>query len=376
VAGPKKIRVTFLWADEPAVVQDFNQKHSEKMAAWATEFFRRYGFEMDIVPRPGGTVKEASEYCLVRSNGPETDIRAASELESAILAEKFPLAKDWFPLFQELNKIEDDKVVEGKLAALDLLRSQIRALPQHHPDRIALEAQFDALFDQFTQFSTGLAAKRAEFKRLSDALDKINARYAAQRHALDFDTPMRAAIGSKVLSAIGFSVAGLRTKANSAIANDFRLKIIHCRFNTAGAATSLEMRKNYLGATLGEIPFNLEAGKQFLWSGPYIVINTNRHEDITMAHEIVHASGRGHLPPVPRLKDLTKHTRSITADPTGKLVVPPIVEYVDRGNEDGPPNDIINYQAKGRKAADVILQDSDKLAMEEADFVKEPPAPA
>ncbi len=368
----KKIRITFFWADEQAVVQDFNQKHSEKMAAWAAAFFRSYGFELDIVPAPGGAAHEAYQHCLARSGGPETDIRSAGELETAILAEKWPTAKEWLPLFQYLNKVEDEKTVEAKSAALDSLLAQIRALPQHHPDREELQVRFDVLLDEFLIFSKDLAAKRAEFKRLGEILDAINAKYAQQRHALDFDTPMRLALGNKVLSALGFSVAGLRTKANVAMASDFRLKIVHCRFNTAAAATSLEPRKNYLGATLREIGFNTLDGK-FLWSGPYIVLNTNRHEDITMAHEIVHASGRGHLPPALKLKDLGAHLRSIKADPAGKLIVPPIIEYVDQGHLDGAPNDIINYQSIGKKPEDVILTDKDRDNLIDSDFVKPPP---
>ena len=65
----KKIHLTFLWADEAAVVQDFNAKSSEKLVEWANAFYGRYGFELDVKPAPGGKAQEAYRYCLEKSNG-------------------------------------------------------------------------------------------------------------------------------------------------------------------------------------------------------------------------------------------------------------------------------------------------------------------
>jgi hypothetical protein len=370
VSGPakKKIRLTFFWADEKAVVQDFLKKHSEKMVEWANAFFGRYGLELDVVPRPGGKAEEAYQYCLVKSGGVEPDRRSASELDSAVLAEKLPTLQKWFPLWKELDEVDTQHIETVKTMALDSLREQIRAVPPGHPDRAELEARFDQLFDEFLIWSKDIAQKRVEVKRLEAITAAIDAKYVKQRHELDYDTPMRLQLGSKILAALGLGLAGLRTRANAAMAADDRLKVVHCRFYTVN--TSVGERANYLGATQPEKGFNVADGK-FAWGGQYLIINTNRHEDITLAHEIVHAAGRGHIPPKAKLKDLGAHARSLTMDPRGKLIVPPVIELVDQGHFDGPPDDIINYETIGKKPEDVKLYpDDEKLLKEKADFVE------
>jgi len=243
MADPKKIRLTFFWSDEAAVVQDFNKGHSEKMVEWADKFFGQYEMKLDVFPPPGGSAKEAYPYCLAKSNGFDPDVRTAEELELAITAEKRPTAAEWFPLFLELEKIDDEQHEAAKVAALDSLRAQIRSTPSGHPDRAELEARFDQLFDQFLIWTRDVAKKRAEFKRLDDILTGINNKYIEQRQRVDTDTPFRLQLGEKILVSLAQRLAGLRNTANAMIPDEFRLKIIHCRFGTVRSFWSWRRRR-------------------------------------------------------------------------------------------------------------------------------------
>jgi hypothetical protein len=343
------------------------------MVEWADAFFGKYQLKLDVHPRPGGTAKDAFPYCLVKSGGFDPDVRTAEELEVAITQEKLPTARLWLPLFQFFNDTDQDELAKSKIAALDSLREQIRNTPNGHPDRAELEARFDQLFDAFLIWSKDVAEKRKEFKRLDDILTGINNKYIRQRQMVDTDTPFRIQIGQKLLLAAAQRLAGLRTTANAMILDEYRLKIIHCRFGTVPAKMLEWNRQNYLGVHRGKTHFNRLQG-QFVFNGSMILINTNRHDDITLAHEIVHTTGRGH-PLAPKWVDMRAAVRQIKQDPaTGKLVFPPLIELVDTGHVDGQPNDIMNYNAKSKRPQDVILLADDKEKLEDQDFVRDPPA--
>ena len=372
MADPKKIRLTFLWSDEAAVVQDFNKGHSEKMVKWADAFFGQFGMKLDVSPTPGGTAKEAFQYCLAKSNGFDPDVRTSEELELQISAEKRPTAAEWFPLYLELEKIDKEQLETVKVMALDSLRAQIRATPPGHPDRAELETRFDQLFDEFLIWSKDIAKKRTEFKRLDDILTGINNKYIKQRQTVDTDTPFRLQIGEKILVSLAQRLAGLRNTANAMIPDEYRLKIIHCRFGTVPAKMMSWDRQNYLGVHRAGIGHNRLEGK-FVFNGSMILINTSRHEDITLAHEIMHTTGRGH-PVEPKYVDFMAAARQIKQDPTtGKYVFPPLIEYVNAGHKDGEPNDILNYNSVGKKPEEVIMTDEDKERLEWQPFVRPPP---
>jgi hypothetical protein len=374
VADPKKLRLTFLWSDESALVQDFNKGHSEKMVEWADAFFGKYGLKLEVYPKPGGPTKDAYPYCLVKSGGFDPDVRTAEELELEIAAELRPLRMDWFPVWKALDDIDRAGTEEAKTTALDSLRAQIRALPQHHPDRADLEARFDVLFDEFLVFSRDLAGKRKELQRIEEREDEVERKYLKQRQMYDTDTPFRLQIGEKILICAAQHLAGLRTTANAMIPDPWRLKIIHCRFGTTTSRLldSMTPRTNYLGVTRRGINYNVLNGK-IVFDGPFILVNVNRHDDITLAHEIVHTTGRGH-PAGLKLKNVPTWISTIHEDPaTGRLVLPPIVEYVNLGAEDGAANDIMNYQSKSQKPEDTILTDDDRDKLIDGDFVRPPP---
>src|SRR5262245_28235603 len=110
---PKKpIRLTFLWADEAAVVQDFNAGYSEQLVEWANAFYGRFGFEIEAKPAPGGKAQEAYRYCLAKSEGYEPDITSAEEFGERLFKQKKPVLREWLKTDGEitaLQKQEQDK---------------------------------------------------------------------------------------------------------------------------------------------------------------------------------------------------------------------------------------------------------------------------
>ena len=46
----RKIRLTYLWADESVMAYDFAKKISAGMTEWGDAFYGRYGFEFEVDP--------------------------------------------------------------------------------------------------------------------------------------------------------------------------------------------------------------------------------------------------------------------------------------------------------------------------------------
>jgi len=78
----KKIKLTFLWADESVMMEDFSKGTSAKMVDWGNEFFGRYGFELDIDPPPllRKSMATTRKYALVKNNGVVPDLRDPDEI--------------------------------------------------------------------------------------------------------------------------------------------------------------------------------------------------------------------------------------------------------------------------------------------------------
>ena len=67
----KKIRLTYLWADETVMLNYFSKKVFQTMTDWANKFYATYGFELDVEPASAlrTTVAKASKYALVENKG-------------------------------------------------------------------------------------------------------------------------------------------------------------------------------------------------------------------------------------------------------------------------------------------------------------------
>jgi hypothetical protein len=374
MAVNKKIRVTFFWADEAAAVQDFQAKHTEKLVDWANDFFRKYGMELDVQPDPKGKVADAYKYCLVKSGGYEPDAVSYDELGERYQTARMKEFVVWLRLSIRLGDLKDEE--EAKRPQVDAARVAWSALPDGHPDKPAAQTRLDNLLIEYIDITRELASTEPEERKAWKALEAVDQKFNVEFEERNYWRVPRLQLGDKILASFPVSAV---TKIKSPGENDYifsdrRLKVLNARFRRG--AIDLRMRGSenpHFGITLTELGFNRFNGR-FLWSGPLIMLNLHNYEQITLAHEIVHASGRGHVHPKLKIKPIPDFIKQIQQDSAnGPLIVPSIYEFEDDASyRDGPKDDIINYSAKGKSAADVKLYPDDQKAMEEAFFVKEP----
>jgi hypothetical protein len=366
--APQKIRITLFWSDQAAATQDFREKHSKRQVEWANAFFGRYGMELDVKPDLAGKLADALPYCLVESGGYEADIATFLEIwnraqaaRSSHRAERDELARR----LTELREQERDKHAQVAAAV-----TAVFSLPAGAPGRLAAEAQLNGRLTEYHAIGAQIAPQELKLDRVKKELEAIDRPFLVELEQREFRTVPRLQLGEKLLASKPGS-----PQANPHIFSDRRLKVLSLRFRAPRG--SMRMRKGTqpfgFSLALGEVGFNRLEGK-FLWSGPLILINLLAFEAVTLAHEIVHQSGRDHAPPKLRPKEIPDFIRQIQLDfATGKLIVPSIHEYEPvTGSQDGPPDDIINYNSAGKPPDQVKLYPNDEKAMKEAFFVKAP----
>jgi hypothetical protein len=226
------------------------------------------------------------------------------------------------------------------------------------------------LLDEYIQTTGDLSTKRDTLQKLQNILDAIDKKYSKRTKNLDFETPIRLQIGKMIINSLPLDLLTSIRKENKnyEILDEKRLKIIFCRFRLSPNVLSLNRNPQIFGATISEGNYNSVSG-QYMWKGPFILINVSRYEPITIAHEVVHATtGRHDLDKVRVLKSIEERKRnifrSIKVNPvTGEREFESIYEYVYEGDFKYP-NDIINYNSKGKKPSEVILSDDDQKKLE------------
>ncbi len=379
----KKIRLTFLFADESALMEDFRKKSSKKMIKWANDFFGKYGFELDVIPDPGtSNILQMKKFCLLKTNGFEPDSNTFDDLQKMIIKEKAPYIRALGRIWDEIDALEIRK--RNKKKEIDETRTQLNNLaPDDIVEREKTQKILIDFYEEHKQIIDAIDSKRQENKEINAALDSIDEKYIKEKENLDFTIEARLQIGQKILETI--PMTGLKSMYEHLAINDnARLKIVFCRFRLSPFVLNLKMRvpdqpsgatisKN--GATKLSINFNTY-NRQYLWDGPFILINVSRYDDITLAHELVHAAGRSHIPPKKELKKFHEWSRDWSLDPkSGEIEMGNSYNYVSGGYYDGAPNDIINYNSKGKKPSEVILTDKDKKNFEDVFFVRDTPNP-
>jgi len=371
----KKIRLTFFWADEAAAVQDFQSNHSQKLVDWASQFFGYYNMELDVQPALDGRIADAYKYCLVKSGGYEPDMVSWDDLAERWRSARMKELVAWRDLMHRFLELRGKE--EAKRPLVDAARIAWSALPDGHPDKPAAQTRLDIQLIEYIDITRELASTDSAERKAHEALEAVDQKFFVEFQERDFWTVPRLQLGDKILASVPVSaVTKIKSPGeNDYIFSDLRLKVLNTRFRRG--AVDLQMRApghELFGITLPELGINRLNGR-FLWSGPMIMLNLHNYEQITLAHEIVHASGRGHILPK-RLKPIPDFIRQLQQDTVnGPLIVPSIYEFeVDSSYRDGPKDDIINYSTKGMKAVDVKLYPDDQAAMEEAFFVKEPPS--
>lgn len=371
----KKIRVTFLWADEAAVDEDFKLGYSKALVDWANAFYGRFGFALDVRPALGTKKQEAYKYALVKTDGYEPDTESGELFMLRYRVTKGAKEDVRKKLDEEAERAELEK--KAKQAALGAAISL--AITNPAPDRATQLARLRGPFDEWLQARDVAKAKRKLERDEKAKIDAWVLKYAKQRWRKDFDTRLRGQLGQKFIESMPpgpLHPVKLPTE-NRDIFDGSRLKVIFCRFRTAPDRLVLRATQPR-GATVKPAPYNSFNG-EFLWYGTYIILNLFRRDGITLAHEIVHAAGRDHIYEFDRLKGLREYFSEIRIDPqTGIPQLPSLVEHITgvyAGFYDGPPDDIINYNSIGQEdPSKVTLYPEDKARLEKAPFVADPPA--
>ena len=316
----KKMRLTFLWADESTLIQDWRQKISKQMVEWANDFYGPYGFELDVSPKldERNPLLFGKKYCLKQNEGirPDPDFELSG-------------------LYDEL--LNENSKTSGILREIDILRAQD---PQFNNP--AISKQIDEKFKE-------IEALRARVDKMGEELDKL-------RNEKNYDRRFRIQIGLKFL--------------NEKIISSDRLVVVFCKYISR---KYLMMRKS-IGIIMGEASgesSEIAFGEFFVWPQPVIFVNTITYDPITLAHELVHTTGRLHPPAVTVIRNLDKYLNFKPAKMEGGIMNRAMTAYENQirfeqlfrqlpgGMYDGPKNYILNYNSFGLSPSEVTLQDID-----------------
>jgi hypothetical protein len=379
VADPAKkpIRVTFLWADQAAVDEDARLGYSKALVKWANDFYgERYGFELEVKPPLDAEPAVKYKYTLSKTDGYEPDIPHGEQFMANLRQRRLVPWMPWYKATEEVGKLDAEWSAKQAAFGAAILNAMTAS-----PANIAAEvAKVRTAFDEMAQASAAAAAKRHDLIHLKAALDQFDRDTANERWANDYDTRLRVQLGSKFLETASLRpvIPVKRASENPDIADEYRQKVIFCRFRQLPSQMMKTMRPptQPRGGTKQGPGYNSWNGK-FLWDGTLILVNLVRRDDITLAHELVHAAGRDHIREAFRLRNLFQVVKEMFEQKTAIPTLPNLFEKVtgqDAGYYDGPPDDIINYNSIGKAADQVKLYPADKDRMENAPFVKPPPA--
>jgi len=337
----KKIQLTYLWADESVLVADFAKQRSRRMAEWANDFYKRYGFEVDVKPAPSeGKVPLAQKYALKKSDGVKPNM-----FLPRYLSEKYA------PLYAD---------VDARIAANQQEKDRLERLLDQVP--IADSAGRIVIYE--AMHPVGEARDRLRAER-----DGIERRQAAEEIEGDWSAQFREQMAAKFLA--------------DKIGEPDRLGIVFAHFQNE----FLRMRVApdiVIGRTVREtdVPMVRLMPIRLLWPFTYIVIDVKEATLRTLAHEIVHAAGHSHPFSVKVVKNLEQRLKFTPRKLSGTVLDRAITAYqnvieyealfkeVPGGEFDGATNDIMNYLAEGAEPSDYVLSDRNKDRLEHAFFVQ------
>jgi hypothetical protein len=293
----KKITLTFLWADESVMLEDFSKKISAGMVDWGNEFYGRYGFEFDIDPPPllRKSFATTRKYALKKSDGVVPDLRSVDEI--------------WQDFDAQIQKLEDE--MHAKEAAL-------RA--------VGMTPAWDAAFEAYKKAI-------ADWSAVSD-------QRSLKLALADGENDLRAQMASKYVS------DGIGSKP--------RVSVVFCKWNGGlRMRASSTQGRTYMqsGSPILAVPLML-----LIWPFPFIIVDIATAPRRTIAHEIVHAAGHRH--PDDKIV-YTKIQKKLVIPGVSSIPLPIPFRVMSGGYFDGPINDIMNYELDDPDPGDCILQDSD-----------------
>jgi len=353
VAAANKIRLTYFWADESVMAEDFRGKISKKMSEFARDFYGRYGFELDV--KPGyepGKVLESRRFALVKNDGVRPDhaalVQAAAESMERLKRQMQEIA-------------EADRILKERQGDVNRLVARMKAASAAH-DAAAVDATVAPLEAATRQLEKATTNKE-------EVVGRVRAEGSLDWSALDFETQFRRQLGFKWLQGV------MEAK---------RLPIVFCKYVTH----FLSMRESTFSVTgntfqAEDTPFRFFGG-DWLWSAPFVCLSIEGAESKGLAHEIVHAAGHPTEPPNgKRIKDLKRYVSYKPKPLTGSVLDRALTSYenyleyqslfevVEGGYYAGDSmNDIMNYNADSSDPFASILTDDDKKLLDGAIFVR------
>lgn len=374
----KKIRLTFLWADESVMFEDFRKKNSKKMVEWANDFYGQYGFELDVSPAPTlSPIALAHKFCLRKSDGikpdPDFDLE---ELYIEKAREIAPFEKEIEDFRNEIQNLNDEsgakyEVILANREKYNLLDEAYAVETDSHAKHVIrmqqdkLHDKIMLLYDQNSAINDQIIAIKAKIDSVEDKIKEKEKKYDLLEENADSEIPLRIALGLKFL--------------NEKIVTEDRLCIVFCKF----ISRRLEMRK-IKGKTLGytiDPDDSIAVATYFLWTQPFIVIDIGIERPSVLAHEIIHATGRYHPLPFKVIKNMEKYLNFKPERAVGSalnmasilfknhLKFASLFKQVSGGLYDGPPNSLLNYNSQRFLPSEVVLPARDKTLLENATFV-------
>jgi len=377
MASPK-IQLTYLWTDETVMRDDFRWKTSRDMGDWATAFYRKFHFDVDIQPAADvrSVVNSASKYALRKDNGirPSPSKIGASDRDQALLLkllEKLVAKSDAsYEAIVKANRSET--ALDAHVAADKILMATDTAtmsLPQLQAHVAALKVSRV----ETERLTTIVKANRQESKRLEAEADQARKEVRAQeRKVRDLSTVVRSDAAMRKQMSEKFKKDG--------IGDSHRLNVVFSRFESDPLGKSAARSMTYLSMP---DPVLDAATRMFLWPYTYVIVDLEASVS-SVAHEIVRAAG--HVPPDAQkvFKEMEKRIRGLK-QPLGVIGRQPVksifeeeaweYDYIPQYEEipggflDGPKNDIMNAGRDDTLPEDIILSDPDKRRLLAAPFV-------
>jgi hypothetical protein len=365
----KRIQLTYLWTDESVLMDDVRTKVSATMTDWATEFYAQNGFDVNVEPGPllRNSFPRLAKYVLKKNDGERPDMRDPSAIGAENVARIEVLDKQIADADRELAGLQD---LESKLETeTEFWNGEIDRL---RADPTSTYAEREQAADQH-RFAANALYKT--LKRVIDLLGKIQELVSQELPlATDrYDQVMRA-------SREGQLRLQMRDKfVNDKIGSGQRLNIVFCR---PSRPPTLAMRGQKRASGLTVMPLGWPTvattptgPPSLLWAYPFVIVNVEKAERRTVAHELVHAAGHNHPDPI---KVYTGIEKRVARLPRGSLFGAPIrdieitleeysYEYLS-GEFDGAANDIMNYTLDDPDPAECILSKDDKDLLDKKPF--------
>lgn len=375
----KKIRLTYLWADETVMRNDFSKKVSQTMTDWANKFYATYGFELDVEPSDAlrTTVPKASKYALAKNKGVRPDFDLIQRIgkdekkEEALEREIKAMEKVVQDVLQTVQRIE--AIERAEKARIRTLEQELAQTPRSDVDNVIRLNQ--AIGQANKDLTVTLTHLTDAFALLKQARDK---RDALIQQALGLVRQIsRRLVEGDFQRILRRQMTGTFLAHN--IGSETRLNVVFCEFvppiKSGDRPTS--------GATLPAIgPIIWFPTNEWLWPYVYVIVDLKAQRR-TIAHEVIHAANGGvrtHPSPAAVAKIVEKWFQK-PFRPGGSIFDTPVSAQMDYmtymrhygesvgGYFDGAPNDIMNYSQHDKEPGDYILSDPDKELLGRAKFV-------